>query len=80
MNHHQTVIAAALPLFLRFGYRASMEEVAKATTGFSRQSIYSWYPSKKKLFIAVVEATFAETKSLSENLLRTHPWTYRRNL
>lgn len=62
MNHHQVVLKAALPLFLRFGYRkTSMEDVAKAA-GFSRQSIYSWYPSKKKLFIAVVEATFTATR------------------
>ena len=63
MTHQHTVIAAALPLFLRYGYRkTSMEDIATAT-GFSRQSIYSWYPNKKSLFIAVVRTTFAETRN-----------------
>ena len=63
MTHQHTVIATALPLFLRYGYRkTSMEDIATAT-GFSRQSIYSWYPNKKSLFIAVVRATFAETRN-----------------
>lgn len=69
MNHHQTVLTSALPLFLRFGYRkTSMEDIAKAS-GFSRQSIYSWYPNKKKLFIAVVKATFTESKKAYLDIL-----------
>ena len=51
MSNQEVVLNAALPLFLRYGYRkTSMEDVAQAS-GFSRQSIYTWYPNKKKLFI-----------------------------
>ena len=58
MNNQEAVLNAALPLFLRYGYRkTSMEDVARAS-GFSRQSIYTWYPNKKKLFIGVVRHTF----------------------
>ena len=77
MTYQQTVIAAALPLFLRYGYRkTSMEDIAKAA-GFSRQSIYTWYPNKKKLFIAVVQATFQTTRHayleiFSDTTIDTH--------
>ena len=58
MNNQEAVLNAALPLFLRYGYRkTSMGDVARAS-GFSRQSIYTWYPNKKKLFIGVVRHTF----------------------
>ena len=58
MSNQEVVLNAALPLFLRYGYRkTSMEDVARAS-GFSRQSIYTWYPNKKKLFISVVRHTF----------------------
>ena len=40
MNHQHTVIAVALPLFLRYGYRkTSMEDIATAT-GFFECSRY----------------------------------------
>ena len=57
MSNQEVVLNAALPLFLRYGYRkTSMEDVARAS-GFSRQSIYLGIPTRKS-FYAVVRHTF----------------------
>jgi AcrR family transcriptional regulator len=48
------IVDAAIPVFLRFGYKkASMDAVA-AAAGLSRQAVYLHFPGKEALFRAVV--------------------------
>jgi AcrR family transcriptional regulator len=75
------IVAAAVPIFLRFGYKkASMDAVA-AAANLSRQAVYLHFPGKEALFAAVVDnlcestrqiahvALWREGLSLSEQLL-----------
>lgn len=75
------IVAAAVPIFLRFGYKkASMDAVATAAN-LSRQAVYLHFPGKEALFAAVVDnlcestrqiahvALWREGLSLSEQLL-----------
>jgi AcrR family transcriptional regulator len=75
------IVAAAVPVFLRFGYKkASMDAVAAAAS-LSRQAVYLHFPGKEALFAAVVDnlcqttrqiahvALWREGSSLSEQLL-----------
>lgn len=48
------ILAAAKGVFLGHGFEAaSMAEIAKATGG-SKQTLYSYFPSKEELFVAVM--------------------------
>ena len=49
------IVDAAIPVFLRFGYKkASMDAVA-AAANLSRQAVYLHFPGKEALFSAVVD-------------------------
>jgi AcrR family transcriptional regulator len=49
------IVDAAIPIFLRFGYKkASMDAVA-AAANLSRQAVYLHFPGKEALFNAVVD-------------------------
>ncbi len=50
----ETILQAALDLFLEQGYaRTSMDTVA-ARAGVTKQTVYRYYPSKEELFVAVM--------------------------
>ncbi|MCI3946369.1 TetR family transcriptional regulator [Pseudomonas syringae] len=71
----EAIIDAAASVFLEMGYeRASMNEVTKRMGG-SKATIYSYFPSKEELFIAVVDrlATAHLAEAVSE--LATPPET-----
>lgn len=52
----ESIVSAAAQLFQEMGYeRASMNELAKRLGG-SKATLYSYFPSKEALFIAVVRA------------------------
>ena len=53
------VLEAGLQVFSERGYRASMDEIAKAT-GVTRTVLYYYFPTKKDLFRAVLEAQVTE--------------------
>jgi AcrR family transcriptional regulator len=56
----QRIICAAEPLFLRQGYsKVTMAEIA-AILGMSKKTIYQHFPGKEALFLAVIDAFFAE--------------------
>ena len=56
------IVDAAVPIFLRFGYKkASMDAVA-AAAGLSRQAVYLHFPGKEALFGAVVDNLCAATQ------------------
>ncbi len=62
-------LRAALPLFLRFGYRkTSMDQVARAA-GVSRQALYLWFPGKEALFTAAVDQGLQEVRQAVEAAL-----------
>ncbi|KTC52027.1 TetR family transcriptional regulator [Pseudomonas syringae ICMP 19498] len=64
----EAIIDAAASVFLEMGYeRASMDEVTKRMGG-SKATIYSYFPSKEELFIAVVNrvATAHLAEAVSE--------------
>lgn len=52
----ESIVSAAAQLFQEMGYeRASMNELAKRLGG-SKATLYSYFPSKEALFVAVVRA------------------------
>jgi AcrR family transcriptional regulator len=54
LRRQDEIVDAAIPIFLRFGYKkASMDAVA-AAADLSRQAVYLHFPSKEALFGAVV--------------------------
>ena len=56
------IVDAAIPIFLRFGYKkASMDAVA-AAVNLSRQAVYLHFPSKEALFSAVVNSLCRTTR------------------
>ncbi|AHG41770.1 TetR family transcriptional regulator [Pseudomonas syringae CC1557] len=68
----EAIIDAAASVFLEMGYeRASMNEVTKRMGG-SKATIYSYFPSKEVLFIAVVNrlATAHLAEAVSELAVR----------
>lgn len=63
-------MAAAVPIFLRFGYKkASMDAVATAAN-LSRQAVYLHFPGKEALFAAVVENLCESTRQTAHVALR----------
>lgn len=50
------IVTAALRVFVREGYAASVDQVA-AEAGVSKQTVYSHFGSKEKLFRACIEET-----------------------
>lgn len=71
------LIQAAAEVFIKEGYRASIERVA-ARAGVARQTLYNHFPSKADLFGEVIKQVTAallitldgEAESLRERLLR----------
>lgn len=53
------MLAAALTLFAQRGYQASMGDVAREA-GITRTVLYHYFPSKQRLFLAVLEAQSSE--------------------
>lgn len=59
------IVAAAVPIFLRFGYKkASMDAVA-AAANLSRQAVYLHFPGKEALFGAVVGNLCESTRHIA---------------
>jgi AcrR family transcriptional regulator len=59
------IVAAAVPIFLRFGYKkASMDAVA-AAANLSRQAVYLHFPAKEALFGAVVDNLCESTRHIA---------------
>jgi len=79
-NVQQSIIRAAIPLFLRRGYEAvSMDDIARAS-GVTKASVYYYYPSKAELLTAamvqlmesvgrITLARLSEPRPLRERLL-----------
>jgi AcrR family transcriptional regulator len=55
------ILGAALECFARNGYRATSVEDIVRESGLSVGAIYSYYPSKQDLFLALAEQHTAET-------------------
>jgi AcrR family transcriptional regulator len=65
----EQIVNAAIPVFLRYGYkRASMDEVA-ARANLSRQAIYLHFAGKEALFAAVVNDLSESTIRLAREAL-----------
>ena len=54
-DRRERILAAALDVFANRGYQAAMADVAEAA-GITRTVLYYYFPSKKDLFLAVLEA------------------------
>jgi AcrR family transcriptional regulator len=66
----EKIEAAAMKTFTRQGYHGtSMREIAKAS-GFSIGNLYNHYPTKEKLFEALVEKYEARFSELGANALK----------
>ncbi len=64
-SRRDEIVAAAVPIFLRFGYKkASMDSVAEAAN-LSRQAVYLYFPCKEALFAAVVDSLCRSTRELA---------------
>jgi AcrR family transcriptional regulator len=65
----EEIIAAAIPIFLRFGYKkTSMDSIASAAQ-LSRQALYLHFPTKDSLFEAVVEQLCHSTAEVTRDAL-----------
>jgi AcrR family transcriptional regulator len=63
------IVDAAIPIFLRFGYKkASMDAVA-AAANLSRQTVYLHFPGKEVLFRAVVDELCQSTRRVAHDAL-----------
>ncbi len=65
----EKVLAAALPVFLRYGYkRTTMGDIADAAK-ISRPALYLIFPSKEEIFSAVLEQATSNTlKEIHDNI------------
>ena len=54
------IVAAARGVFLRHGYPDAGMEVVARTAGISTATLYAYFPSKAKLFEAMVHATLGD--------------------
>jgi TetR/AcrR family transcriptional regulator, mexJK operon transcriptional repressor len=52
------IARAALGLFVRDGYERTSVDAIAAQAGVSKRTVYSHYPDKERLFLAVVEDTY----------------------
>jgi AcrR family transcriptional regulator len=50
------VLAAARSVFLRHGFSAATTDMIQQAAGVSKATVYSHYPTKEALFIAVIDA------------------------
>jgi AcrR family transcriptional regulator len=68
-TRHDEIVSAAVPVFLRFGYKkASMDAVAAAAS-LSRQTLYLHFPGKEALFSAVVNSLCESTRKIAHAAL-----------
>jgi TetR/AcrR family transcriptional repressor of nem operon len=66
-------VDVALDLFWRHGYdNASMQELVEAT-GLNRYALYTRFGSKRDLFLAALDAYFADAKGRLEALVAANP-------
>jgi AcrR family transcriptional regulator len=49
------IVDAAVPVFLRFGFKKTSMEAVAAAAGISRQALYLHFPNKESMFSAVVD-------------------------
>ena len=52
----RTILQAARKVFLEHGFSAATTDMIQQQAGVSKSTVYAHYPTKEKLFIAVVEA------------------------
>jgi AcrR family transcriptional regulator len=68
-TRHDEIVSAAVPVFLRFGYKkASMDAVAAAAS-LSRQAVYLHFSGKDALFSAVVIHLCESTREIAHAAL-----------
>ena len=68
-TRHDEIVNAAIPVFLRFGYKkASMDAVA-AAANLSRQAVYLHFMGKDELFSAVVNRLCESTRDIAHAAL-----------
>lgn len=60
----QTIVAAARQLFLTHGYSAVSVDVIAIRAGITKQTLYRYFPGKRTLFLAVIEAAVAVSSAL----------------
>lgn len=69
-GRRSSILDAATPLFLRFGFKkASMDDVARAA-GISRQALYSHFASKEVLFTDMVLRILDATRTAANAALQ----------
>ena len=62
-DRRRAIIDAARPVFLAEGYAATSMSTIVARVGGSKATLYSYFPSKEALFVAVIEETCEEVMS-----------------
>jgi AcrR family transcriptional regulator len=60
-NRRKQILAAAMACFARNGYRSTSVEDIVQESGLSVGAIYTYYPSKQDLFLALAEERTTET-------------------
>ncbi len=59
------IVAAAVPIFLRFGYKKTSMDAVAAAANLSRQAVYLHFPGKEALFAAVVDNLCESTRQIA---------------
>ena len=62
------IARAALDLFVRDGYERTSVDAIAAAAGVSKRTVYSHYADKERLFLAVVEDTYAVLMSQAADI------------
>ena len=55
-----SIVAAAVPVFGRFGYRKTTMEMLAQAAGVSRPAVYQYFPNKETVFRAVAASVGAQ--------------------
>jgi AcrR family transcriptional regulator len=56
----EAIVAAAVPVFGRYGFRKTTMDLLAQAAGVSRPAVYQYFPNKTAVFRAVTEAVGAE--------------------
>jgi AcrR family transcriptional regulator len=71
-NRSETILDAAIEVFLRYGFKkTSMDDLARSS-GISRQGLYIYFQTKELLFDAALRHLVTRILSSTQNIVKMH--------
>jgi len=71
----EAIVAAAVPVFGRYGYRKTTMDLLANAAGLSRAAVYQYFPNKDAVFRAVAEFVGTELHTAAAAASATGPTT-----